>query len=323
MIVSEQDLVVFHGSATPELARAICADLGIAPGHAEVNRFPDGEVSVRVREDVRGKDVFIIQSTCPPVNENLMELLVLIDCVKRAAADRITAVIPYFGYARQDRRDSSDLVPITAKLVANLIVSAGAQRVATMDLHTEQIQGFFDIPVDHLYAGKVFTDYFNECAIPDLVVCSPDVGSIKMARAYSKALNARLATIDKRRISAEKTVIGFVIGDVKGRNVLIADDVISTGGSIAMAAEILHREGARQIRVACTHPVLCGPAVEKLMSSPIQEFCVTDTIPIHDKYQGDRVQVLSTAPMFADAIRRIHYTGSFRPIRSTASISER
>ncbi|MEM7165249.1 MAG: ribose-phosphate pyrophosphokinase [Planctomycetota bacterium] len=313
MMASRDDsLVIFNGSGTPDLAHSICADLNVAPGDAVVSRFPDGEVQVSIREDVRGKDVFIIQSTCPPVNENLMELLVLIDCVKRASADRITAVVPYFGYARQDRRDSDDLVPITAKLTANLIVAAGAHRVATMDLHTEQIQGFFDIPVDHLYGGAVFIDYLREQNMQDLVVCSPDVGSIKMARAYSKGLGARLATIDKRRISAEETTIGFVIGDVEGKNVLISDDVIATGGSIAMAADILKQSGAEDVYVACTHPVLCGPAVEKLEAAPIEQIFVTDTIPIDNKYKRDNITVLSTANTFANAIRSIHCTGNFR-----------
>lgn len=312
MASRDESLVVFNGTATPDLAHAVCADLGARPGDAVVSRFPDGEIQVSIHEDVRGKDVYIVQSTCPPVNENLMELLVMIDCVKRASADRITAVLPYFGYARQDRRDSDDLVPITAKLTANLIVAAGAHRVATMDLHTEQIQGFFDIPVDHLYGGAVFIEHLRERNIPDLVVCSPDVGSIKMARAYSKGLGARLATIDKRRISAEETTIGFVIGDVEGKNVLISDDVIATGGSIAMAADILKQNGAEDVYVACTHPVLCGPAVEKLEAAPIEQIFVTDTIPVDNKYKRDNITVLSTARTFADAIRSIHCTGNFR-----------
>ena len=304
---SNRDMpVVFHGNATPELAKDICAELGVAPGAAQVSRYPDGEVMVQLQEDVRGRDVFIVQSTCPPVNENIIELLVMIDAVKRASADRITAVVPYFGYARQDRRDQGARVPISAKLVANLMVAAGADRVLTMDLHAEQIQGFFDIPVDHIYAGPVFIDHFRRLQIPDLVVVSPDVGSIRMARAYSKALKARLATVDKRRINAEEIEVGFVIGDVDGRNVMMSDDVIATGGSIAQAAKILREKGAKDIHLAATHAVFCGPAIEKLEAAPIEAIYVADTIPITDKYVGDRVHVLSTARLFADAIRKIN-----------------
>ena len=306
----DESLIVLHGNATPELARQVCRDLCIAPGQVEVSRFPDGEVSVRLCEDVRGKDVFIVQSTCPPVNENLIELLILIDAVKRSSADRITAVMPYFGYARQDRREAGSLSPISAKLVANLVVAAGADRVLTMDLHCEQIQGFFDIPLDHLYAGPVFIEHFREMAIEDLVVVSPDVGSIKMARAYSKGLHARLATVDKRRVSAEEVQIEFVIGDVRGRNALISDDVIATGGSIAQAAHLIKDKGAKDIFIACTHAVLCGPAIEILEGAPIEDIYLTDTIPIAGKYDGDRVKVLSISHAFASAIRQIHFSAT-------------
>ena len=306
----DDSLVVFHGNATPELAREICRDLGIAPGRADVGRFPDGEVNVQLQEDVRGKDVFVVQSTCPPVNENLMELVIIIDAVKRSSADRITAVIPYFGYARQDRREAGTRVPISAKLVANLLVAAGADRVVTMDLHCEQIQGFFDIPVDHLYAGPVFIEHFGRMAIEDLVVVSPDVGSIRMARAYSKGLGARLATVDKRRLSAEETAVEFVIGNVAGLNAVISDDVIATGGSIAQAARLLREKGAQDIYIACSHAVLCGPAIEKLEASPIEGIYVSDTIPITGKYEGDRVKVLSTSSLFANAIRQIHFSAT-------------
>ena len=236
-------MVVLNGNSNHTLAADICNDLGLEPGRAEVTRFPDGEISVSLGEDVRGKDVFIVQSTCPPVNENLMELLVMIDCVKRSSAARITAVIPYFGYARQDRREQGARVPITAKMVANLIVAAGADRVVTMDLHCEQIQGFFDIPVDHVYAGSIIVDHFRKKEMDDLVVVSPDVGAIKMARAYSRGLGARLATVDKRRVSGEKTEIGFIIGDVAGMNAILADDVIATGGSITEAARLVLDKG--------------------------------------------------------------------------------
>ncbi|MFQ5653919.1 MAG: ribose-phosphate diphosphokinase [Planctomycetota bacterium] len=302
----DDSLVVIGGNATPRLAQEICTDLGTQLGAAEVSRFPDGEVCVRLLEDVRGRDVFVVQSTCPPVNENLMELLIIVDCVKRCSAARVTAVIPYFGYARQDRRDHGQRVPISAKLVANLIVAAGADRVLTMDLHCEQIQGFFDIPVDHVYGGTIFAEYFHARKIPDLVVVSPDVGSIRMARWYSKELQARLATVDKRRINPEETEIEFIIGEVDGRNALISDDMIATGGSIAQAARLVHEKGAREIYIACTHPVLCGPAIEKLERSPIQGIYVTDTVPVEGKYEGDRVTVLSSAHVFGDAIRQIH-----------------
>ena len=300
-------LVVLHGNANPGLAADICAQLGTSPGKAKVGRFPDGEIAVELQEDVRGKDVFVVQSTCPPVNENLMELLVLIDCVKRASAARVTAVIPYFGYARQDRREHGAPVPITAKLVANLIAAAGTDRVVTMDLHCEQIQGFFDIAVDHVYAGGVVVEHLRELGLPEPVVVSPDVGAIKMARAYSRGIpGARLATVDKRRVSGEETQIGFVIGDVEGMDAIIADDVIATGGSIAQASCLLDEKGAQSVTIVCTHPVLCGPAIEKLEASPAGRIIVTDTIPIDGKYEGDRVTVLSSARTFADAILQIH-----------------
>ena len=303
-------MVVLSGNSNRSLAADICSDLGLEPGRAEVTRFPDGEISVTLGEDVRGKDVFVVQSTCPPVNENLMELLVMIDCVKRSSAARITAVIPYFGYARQDRREQGARVPITAKMVANLIVAAGADRVVTMDLHCEQIQGFFDIPVDHVYAGSIIIDHYAQKNLSDLVVVSPDVGAIKMARAYSRGLGARLATVDKRRVSGEKTEIGFIIGDVAGLHAILADDVIATGGSITAAAELILQKGAKSVFLACTHPVLCGPAVERLQASPAQEIAVVDTIPVDGKISGDRVALLSCASAFANSIRQIHKSAS-------------
>ncbi len=301
-----ENIVVFGGNSNPSLMLGICRELGVDAGKMDVSRFPDGEISATLLEEVRGKDVFVVQSTCPPVNENLMELAIMIDCLQRSSAGRVTAVIPYFGYARADRRSQGSQTPISSKLVANLIVASGADRVLTMDLHAEQIQGFFDIPVDHLYAGKLFVDHFRSLEIPDLCVVSPDVGSIKMARAYSKGLHARLATVDKRRISAEETEIGFVIGDVEGLNVIISDDVIATGGSIAQAARILKDKGAGDIRIAATHAILCGSAIEKLVASPVSGIYVTDTIPLAGKYDGDRITVLSSATLFADAIRQIH-----------------
>ncbi len=303
-------MVVISGNSNRALAADICSELGLEPGRAEVSRFPDGEISVSLGEDVRGKDVFVVQSTCPPVNENLMELLVMIDCVKRSSAARITAVIPYFGYARQDRREQGARVPITAKMVANLIVAAGADRVVTMDLHCEQIQGFFDIPVDHVYAGSIIIDHYSKMKMEDLVVVSPDVGAIKMARAYSRGLGARLATVDKRRVSGEKTEIGFIIGDVAGLHAILADDVIATGGSITAAARLILEKGAKSVFLACTHPVLCGPAVERLLTSPSREFAFVDTIPVDGKISDDRVALLSCAPAFANSIRQIHKSAS-------------
>ncbi|MFN0057261.1 MAG: ribose-phosphate diphosphokinase [Planctomycetota bacterium] len=312
-------MVVFHGNATPELAQGICRELGLRPGHLEVGRFPDGEVAVRLHEEVRGRDVFIVQSTCPPVNENLMELMIMIDCVKRSSAGRITAVIPYFGYARQDRREAGSLVPISSKMVANLIVKAGADRVLTMDLHAEQIQGFFDIPVDHLYAGKIFMDHFAQMCIPELVVVSPDVGSIKMARAYAKFLNARLATVDKRRVNPSEIAAEFLIGDVAGMNAILSDDVIATGGSITQAANLIHEKGARDIYVAATHAVLCGPAMDKLEKAPVKGIFVSDTIPMSGKPSGGRWKVLSSAKLFAEAIRQIHQSATLGVMRQRPS----
>jgi ribose-phosphate pyrophosphokinase len=234
----------------------------------------------------------------------------MVDCLKRGSAERITAVIPYFGYARQDRREQGERVPITAKLVANLIVAAGTHRVVTMDLHAEQIQGFFDIPVDHLYAGPVFIEHFRSLKIPDMVVVSPDVGSIRMARAYSKGLGARLATVDKRRLSAEEVHIEFIIGDVAGRNALISDDVIATGGSIAQAARLVHEKGARDVYIACTHAVLCGNAMEKLKDSPVKEIFLTDTISIEGKCDDGVVTVLSSSWCFAKQIQEIHLSAT-------------
>jgi ribose-phosphate pyrophosphokinase len=298
------DILVFSGNAHRKLAEDICAYLNVPIGEASVGLFPDGEVSVKVSQDVRGAEVFVIQPTCAPVNKNLMEILILIDCLKRASVERITAVIPYFGYARQDRKDEGR-VPITAKLVANLITTAGADRVLTIDLHAAQIQGFFDIPVDHLYAQPVFINYFRELDLSNLVVASPDLGSIRMAWSYCKKLNAKLATVEKRRVSPEKTEVEFVIGDVEGANVLIIDDVISTAGTITQAAKILKKKGAEQVYIGATHPVLCGSAMERLQEAPVEEILVTDTIPLGDK-ENHRIRVLSVAPLLGEAMKRIH-----------------
>jgi ribose-phosphate pyrophosphokinase len=301
------NLKIFTGTSNPGLAKKICDYLEIPLGDAYVGRFPDGEIDLKVNEDVRGADIFLVQSVCPPVNENLMELLIMIDCVKRASAARVTAVIPYYGYARKDRKDEGR-VPITAKLVANLITKAGIDRVLAMDLHAAQIQGFFDIPVDHIYAFPVLSSYYRGLGIPDAVVVSPDVGGIKIAKAYSKKLNIRMAVVDKRRVGPEETEIGFVIGDVAGKNVIMVDDIIATGGSIVQAAMVLKEKGAKDVYVGTTHPVLCGSAVERLVAAPIKEVAVTDTIPLDDRARplGKRIKVLTISELLGEAIRRIH-----------------
>jgi ribose-phosphate pyrophosphokinase len=301
------NIQIFAGNANPTLAKKVCKYLSIPLGNVLVGRFPDGEIDVKVNEDVRGSDIFIIQPTCPPVNENLAELLILIDCFKRASSARITAVLPYYGYARKDRKDEGR-VPITAKLVANLVTEAGADRLLTIDLHAAQIQGFFDIPVDHLLAFRVLADYYREKKLEDFIVVSPDVGGIKIARLYSTNMHIRLAVVDKRRIGPEEIEVGFVIGDVKDKNAIIIDDIIATGGSICQAARILKEKGAKDIYVGATHPVLCGSAAEKLMDAPIKEIAVTDTIPLNEQARmlGKKIKVLSIASLLGEAIKRIH-----------------
>lgn len=300
------ELKVFSGTAHPALAKAICGELGIGLGDASVGRFPDGEIEVKVNEDVRGRDVFLVQPTCPPVNENLMELVILADCLRRASAERVTAVIPYFGYARKDRKDEGR-VPITAKLVANLITHAGVNRVLAVDLHASQIQGFFDIPLDHLYAKAVLVGHLKRLGLRNLAVVSPDVGGIKVARAYSKELAADLAIVDKRRVSPEEAEVEAVIGDVRGKNVLLVDDMITTGGTIAEAVRILKDFGAGSVYVAATHAVFCGRARERLDAAPIERIFVTDTIPARpDGPAPKRVQVVSIAHLLARAIASIH-----------------
>ncbi len=301
------DIKIFTGNSNRALVERVCDYLSIPLGNATVGKFPDGEINVKVDEDVRGADIFIIQPTCPPVNDSLAELLILIDCFKRASSARITAVLPYYGYARKDRKDEGR-VPITAKLVANLITKAGADRLLTMDLHAAQIQGFFDIPVDHLLAFPVISDYYREKDLSDFVVVSPDVGGIKIARLYSNHLHMRLAVVDKRRFGPEDIEVGFVIGDVEGRNAIIIDDLIATGGSICQAAGVLKEKGAKDIYVAATHPVLCGTAVEKLKEAPIKEIAVTDTIPLNEdaKGLGSKIKVLTVSNLLGEAIKRIH-----------------
>ena len=303
-----REMKIFSGRANPELAYRICDFLGIPLGNISLGNYPDGEIFCKIDEDVRGRDVFLVQPTCPPVNENLMELLIMIDSFKRASAARVTTVIPYYGYARQDRKDEGR-VPITAKLVANIITRAGADRVLAMDLHAQQIQGFFDIPVDHLYAAPVLNKYFLDLNIPDeeLVVVSPDEGSIKRAVGHAKRLGGALAIVDKRRSSAEKTQQANLIGGpVEGRVALIFDDMISTASSICGAAQLVHEAGAKKIYVAATHAVLCGPAVRRLQEAPIDEVVLTDTIPLRQDQKLAKMKGLSVAQLLGEAIKRIH-----------------
>jgi len=298
-------LAVFCGNANPNLAKEICRYLKIKLGEALVSRFSEGEICVKINENVRGKDVFLIQPTSPPPNENMMELLIMIDALKRASARRITAVLPYYGYARQDRKDQPR-VPITAKLAADLITVAGASRLLTVDLHAGQIQGFFDIPVDHLYAVNVFVEYYQKLRLENLVVVSPDVGGIKMARAYAKRFEAGLAIIDKRRVDTEKTTVMNVMGEVKGKNAIIVDDMVSTAGSLVEATQALKEHGAADVYAAITHPVLSGPALERIENCALKHLAVCDTIPVEDSKLNPKIKVLTVAPLLGEAIRRIH-----------------
>ncbi len=300
------DLCILSGNANPELAKQICQHLGIFLSKALVSRFSEGEIRVQVDENVRGKDVFIVQSTCRPANDNFMELLILIDAVRRASADRITAVIPYYGYARQDRKDQPR-VPITAKLVANLITEAGANRVLTMDLHASQIQGFFDIPVDHLYAINTLCDYFLSKKMKNVVVVSPDVGGIKMARAYAKKLSAGLAIVDKRRDSPEKTEVMHILGEVEDKKAILVDDIIATGGSLIEAVEELKRRGVSEVYAAVSHGVLSGNALERIQNcKALNEVVITNSIPLEEPAKNSKIKALSIAPLLAEAIKRIH-----------------
>ncbi|MBI5136583.1 MAG: ribose-phosphate pyrophosphokinase [Nitrospirae bacterium] len=300
------DIRVFSGNANRPLAEEVCRFLGIPMGEATVSTFSDGEILVQIDENVRGKDVFLIQPLSHPVNNHLMEMLIMIDALRRSSAKRITAVIPYFGYARQDRK-SAPRVPITAKLVADLITVAGTSRVLTLDLHAGQIQGFFNIPVDHLYAKPVLLEYLNTKEFNNLVVVSPDAGGTERARAFAKKLNASLAIIDKRRESPNKAQLMNIIGDVAGHDVLLLDDMIDTGGTIVQAAQALKERGALKVYGACTHPVLSGPAVDRLKTSAFDELILTDTIPLGDKAERyDRFTVLSVAGLLGQAVARVH-----------------
>jgi ribose-phosphate pyrophosphokinase len=300
------NIKIFGGSSNPELTARICKYLGVPIGGAKIERFPDGEKIIKCEDDVRGKDCFIVQSGCEPVDANLMELLIFLDCLKRASATRITAVIPYFGYARQDRKDEGR-VPVTAKLAANLITTAGADRVLAMDLHAAQLQGFFDIPVDHLFAEPVLTKHFKSKKIENLTIVSPDVGNIKRAARYVQSLNGDLAIIHKRRVSANLVEACEMIGSVEGRNVIMCDDIISTAGTIATAAKIVKERGAKKVIVGATHGIFCGPAIERINEAPIDEIVVTDTVPLDDKANKIKnLKVLTVSEILGEAIKRIH-----------------
>ena len=288
------------------MARDICTKLGIEPGHISLYSFSDGENYVQIEENVRGADVFVIQPTSPPVNDNLMELLIMLDAFKRSSANRITAVVPYYGYARQDRKDKPR-VPITSKLVADLISTGGADRVLTLDLHASQIQGFFNVPVDHLFAAPVIVRHLREVELPDLTIVSPDAGGVERARAYAKRLGATLAIIDKRRVAANQTEVMNIIGDVEGRNVFVVDDIIDTGGTLIHTTEALLAKGARSISASCTHAVLSGPAIGRINSSPLERVIATNSMPTLDKEQEcPKLKTLSIAELLAEAIQRIH-----------------
>src|SRR5687767_14262819 len=297
---------VFSGNANRALAKEICHELHCDLGSAQTARFSDGEFNFQIEENVRGGDVFIVQPTCPPTDSNLMELLVMLDAFRRSSAERVTAVIPYYGYARSDKKDRPR-VPISAKLVANLLTVAGAQRVLTMDLHAAQIQGFFDIPVDHLYSAPVMIGHYQQNLLPNLTVVAPDTGGAERARAYAKRLNADLALCDKRREKANVAEVMNVVGDVRGRNCLIVDDMCDTGGSLTKVARALKEAGAERVHACFTHPVLSGRAAELLGNSDIEKIIVTNTIPLREDASGlDKIKVLSIAPLLAKAIKSIH-----------------
>ena len=300
-------LKIFSGTSNPELARKICEYLAVPMGHMEIKRFSDGEIFVEIKENVRGADVFVVQPTCTPVNEHLMELLIMVDALRRASARRITAVIPYYGYARQDRK-TAPRTPISAKLVANLITVAGARRVLTMDLHAGQIQGFFDIPVDHLFAAPVLLEYLRETfRDEELVIVSPDAGGVERARAYAKRLDAGIAIVDKRRPGPNQSEVMHVVGEVKGKVAIILDDMVDTAGTMCKAAEAIKERGAKEVHGMATHPVLSGPAVERIKKSALKSLVVTDTIPLREEAKAiKKIKVLSVARLLGEAIRRIH-----------------
>jgi ribose-phosphate pyrophosphokinase len=302
-----KDLKVFSGNANIALAKGICDYLKIPLGDVTVSTFSDGEIMVQLNENVRGMDIFIVQPSSNPVNRSIMELLIMIDALKRASAYRITAVLPYFGYARQDRKVQSR-APITAKLIADIITAAGAQRVLTIDLHAGQIQGFFDIPVDHLYATPVILDYIKKLSLKDLVVVSPDAGGVERARAFAKRLKASLAIVDKRRDGPNVSEVMNIIGDVENKNALLLDDMIDTAGTITQAADAIKKKGAMKVIVGCTHGIFSGNAIKRINDSAIEEVILTDSVPLNDKYKEckKKMTVLSVAPLLGEAIKRIH-----------------
>ncbi len=295
---------IFSGTANEPLARAICKSVGVELGKCTIKPFPDGETFIKIEENVRGEEVFVVQPTSPPTNHNLMELFIMIDALRRASAKRITAVMPFYGYARQDRKDQPR-VPITAKLIANLLVAAGTNRILTIDLHAQQIQGFFDIPVDHLYAAPVMYDYLRRKNIKDLVVVSPDVGGLKMAHAYSQVLEAGLAIVAKRRKSASDVEAMAVIGEIKGKNILLVDDLTETAGTLTQAAALLKKKGARQILACVSHAILSDVGIERLRKSVIDELITTDTVQ-RPPIDGVKIVTLSVAGLLGEAIKRIH-----------------
>ncbi|HBT20690.1 MAG TPA: ribose-phosphate pyrophosphokinase [Peptococcaceae bacterium] len=307
MNINNSKLKIFTGNANPQLAQEISDYLGVPLGLAKVGRFSDGEISLTIGESVRGCDAFVIQPTCPPVNENLMELLIMIDALRRASARRITAVIPYYGYARQERKTRAR-DPISAKLVANLIMAAGARRVIAMDLHAGAIQGFFDIPVDHLLGSKILADYYRKKNLTDVVVVSPDLGGVTRARELAERVGSEIdiAILEKRRPSPNEAKIMHLIGDVKGKTVIITDDMIDTAGTITLGAQAVMEHGAKEVYACCTHPVLSGPAVERIKNSCIKEVLVTNTIPLSEEKKIDKIKVLSVAPLLGEAIMRVH-----------------
>lgn len=307
----ENDLLIFSGNANLELAQKICAHLNEPLGNALIGRFSDGESRIEIESNVRGRDVFIIQPTCAPANENIMELLILIDALRRASAHRITAVIPYYGYSRQERK-SAPRTPITSKLIADLLVSSGVHRILTMELHTGAIQGFFNIPVDHLYSKPVFIDNFVKMKIENPVIVSPDAGGVERARAFAKVLNCGLAIVDKRRDKPGISKVMHIIGDVKGKTAILLDDICDTAGTLTSAAVALLEEGgASKVYAAITHPVLSGPAIERISASPIEKIFVTDTIPLQkNALECPKVEVVSIAELLGNAIRRIHNSDS-------------
>ena len=321
-----EHMKIFAGRSGQHLAETMCDHLGLPLGKATSSTFPDGEIMVKVEEDVRGRDCYVVQSTCQPVNDTLLELLIQIDCLRRASAKRITAVIPYFGYARQDRKDEGR-VPITAKMVANLITAAGADRVLCMDLHAAQIQGFFDIPVDHLSASPVFIEHFLALrdSLGEIVVVSPDVGNVKVANMYADVLGCDLAIVDKRRQSGTEVAVRNLIGEVKGRTVLMFDDMISTAGTVCEAAKLVTERGATDVMVSATHPVLVGLAMQRLADGPISTINITDTIPGGSRLDplGEKVKVLGVARLLGEAIHRIHHDQSVSAMFRTGAGTKR